>query len=146
MAQREKALAPESFELAEEELEPAAGRVLVVDDSEIIQSNATTIVSAVGGLHLVGTAASGEEAIRLLPELKPDLVLLDIHMPGLGGIETARIIHRDEPRTVVVIVSGEPAGASEAARAAGAVALLDKRDLLPGTLDALWLEHAPDAR
>jgi CheY-like chemotaxis protein len=67
-------------------------------------------------------------------------------MPGLDGIETARIIHRDEPRTVVVIVSGEPSGASEAARAAGAVALLDKRDLLPGTLDALWLEHAPDAR
>lgn len=146
MAQREKALAPESFELVEEEFEPAAVRVLVVDDSEIFLRTATTIVSAVGGLQLVGTAASGEEAIRLLPELKPDLVLLDIHMPGLDGIETARIIHRDEPRAVVVIVSGEPAGASEAARAAGAVALLDKRDLLPGTLDALWLEHAPDAR
>jgi two-component system chemotaxis response regulator CheB len=137
MAERESAL-------AEPDVAPQ-GRVLVVDDSEIFVRTAAAIVSAAGGLHLVGTAASGEEAIRLLPELKPDLVLLDIHMPGLDGIETARIIHRDEPRTVVVIVSCEPAGASEAAWAAGAIALLDKRDLVPSTLDALWLEHAPDA-
>lgn len=139
MAERETAL---ELSAAEDE---APGRVLVVDDSEIFLRTAASIVSAVDELRVVGTAASGEEAIRLLPELRPDLVLLDIHMPGLDGIETARLIHRDEPRTVVVIVSCEPAGATEAARAAGAVALLDKRDLVPSTLHALWREHAPHA-
>lgn len=134
MADRQRALAPSFF-----------ARVLVVDDSEIFLRAAASIVSAVDGLHLVGTATSGEEAIRLLPQLKPDLVLLDIHMSGLDGNETARIIRRNEPRTVVVLVSCEPTGASEAARAAGAVALLDKRNLVPSTLQALWLEHAPDA-
>ena len=73
------------------------GRVLVVDDSEIFQRVGASLVSEAQGLHLVGVAASGEEAIRLLPELKPDLVLLDIHMPGIGGLEAARVIQTREP-------------------------------------------------
>jgi two-component system invasion response regulator UvrY len=72
--------------------------VLVVDDSEIFQRVGASLVSDAQGLHLVGVAASGEEAIRLLPELKPDLVLLDIHMPGIGGLEAARVIRRESPR------------------------------------------------
>ena len=138
MADRERALAPEFDEVAR-------GRVLVVDDSEIFLRTAASIVSTVDGLRVVGTAESGEEAIRLLPELKPDLVLLDIHMPGLDGIETAAVIHRDAPQTVVILVSCEPGGASEAARAAGAAALLDKRDLVPSRLHSLWREHGPDS-
>jgi CheY-like chemotaxis protein len=143
MADRQRSLATEPFALAGQE-ESAPGRVLVVDDSEIFLRTAASIVSAAGELRLVGTARSGEEAIRLLPQLRPDLVLLDVHMPGLGGIETARIIRGQEPRRVVILASVEPASASDAARGAGAVALLDKRDLLPGTLDALWLEYKPD--
>ena len=84
------------------------GRVLVVDDGEIFQQVGASLVSEAQGLHLVGVAASGEEAIRLLPELKPDLVLLDVHMPGLGGLETARVIRRESPQTVVVLVSVDP--------------------------------------
>lgn len=65
------------------------GRVLVVDDSETLQQVAASVVSETQRLRLIGAAASGEEAIRLVPELKPDLVLLDVHMPGLSGLETA---------------------------------------------------------
>ena len=96
------------------------------------------------GLRLVGAVGSGEEAIRLLPELRPDLVLVDLNMPGMDGIETTRIIRQNEPRTIVIMVSADLDGLSDVARAAGAAAALDKRDVLPATLDALWLEHMPD--
>jgi len=119
------------------------GRVLVVDDSEAFLRTAAAVVSEAKELRLVGEAASGHEAIRLLSELRPDLVLLDRHMHGLDGVETAGIIAREEPMTVVVLVSAEPAGLEAAARSAGAAAFLDKRDLGPRTLDGLWLKHRP---
>jgi CheY-like chemotaxis protein len=116
-------------------------RVLAVDDSEIFLQVADSVVSGTAGLRLVGTAASGEEALELLPHLQPDLVLLDVHMPGIGGMETASIIGRDSPQTVVVLVSAEPDGLAAAAESVGAVAILSKVDLSPDMLDQLWLKH-----
>jgi CheY-like chemotaxis protein len=116
-------------------------RVLAVDDSEIFLQVADSVVSGTAGLRLVGTAASGEEALELLPHLQPDLVLLDVHMPGIGGMETASIIGRDSPQTVVVLVSAEPDGLAAAAESVGAVAILSKVDLSPDMLDRLWLKH-----
>lgn len=117
--------------------------MLAVDDSETFLRVADSVVSATTGLRLIGTAVSGEEAIELLPELTPDLVLLDIHMPGLDGFETARIIARESPQTVVVLVSADPEGLEADAASSGAVALVDKVGLLPATLDDLWLKHRP---
>ena len=122
------------------------GRVLVVDDSDVFLRAAASVISATSGLRLVGAVESGEEAIQVLPRLRPDLVLLDLQMPGMDGIQTTRIIRRDEPRTVVIMISADLAGRSGAARAAGATTTLDKRDVVPHTLDALWLEHMPDVR
>jgi len=116
-------------------------RVLAVDDSEIFLRVADSVVSATTALRLVGTATSGEEALRLLPDLQPDLVMLDIHMPGIDGFETARQIRGESPQTVVVLVSAEPSGLEAAADSAGAVALVDKVDLGPELIDELWLEH-----
>jgi CheY-like chemotaxis protein len=116
-------------------------RVLAVDDSKIFLRVAHSVVSATTGLRLVGTAASGEEAIRLLPDLQPDLVLLDVHMPGIDGLETARRIREMRPQTVIVHVSADPEGLEAAAESAGAAAILDKVDLGPAALDELWLEH-----
>jgi CheY-like chemotaxis protein len=119
-------------------------RVLVVDDSDVFLRAAASVISATSTLRLVGAVGSGKEAIRLLPRLRPDLVLLDFQMPGMDGIQTTRIIRRKEPRTVVIVISADLAGRSDAARAAGAATTLDKRDFVPRTLDALWLEHMPD--
>lgn len=120
-------------------------RVLAVDDSKIFLRVADSVVSATTGLRLVGTAASGEEALRLLPDLQPDLVLLDVHMPGIDGLETARIIRELRPQTVIVHVSADPEGLEAAAESAGAAAILDKVDMAPAALDELWLEHgSPD--
>jgi CheY-like chemotaxis protein len=116
-------------------------RVLAVDDSKTFLSVAHSVVSATTGLRLVGTATSGEEAIRLLPDLQPDLVLLDVHMPGIDGLETARRIREMRPQTVIVHVSADPEGLEAAAESAGAAAILDKVDLGPAALDDLWLEH-----
>jgi two-component system chemotaxis response regulator CheB len=122
------------------------GRVLVVDDSEVFLRVAAFVISVTSTLRLVGAVGSGQEAIRLVPQLRPDLVLLDFHMPGMDGVQTTRIIRRDEPRTVVIVISTEPDGLSDVARAAGAATTLDKRDFVPSTLDALWLKHMPDDR
>jgi CheY-like chemotaxis protein len=117
--------------------------VLVVDDSEIFQRVGASLVSEAQGLDLVGVAASGEEAIRLLPELQPDLVLLDVHMPGIGGLETARVIQRESPETVVVLVSADPASVAIDPRSIGVADLLSKVGLSPGKLEELCLEHVP---
>jgi CheY-like chemotaxis protein len=116
-------------------------RVLVVDDSEVFQQVGASLVSEAQALRLVGVAASGEEALELLPELKPDLVLLDVQMPGLGGLETARIIGRESPETVVILVSADPGSIAADAPSTGAAAFLSKSDLSPRTLDELWRKH-----
>ena len=119
-------------------------RVLVVDDSDVFLGVAASVILATSTLRLVGAVGSGLEAIRLLPQLRPDLVLLDFRMPGMNGVQATRIIRRDEPRTVVIVISTASEGLSEVARAAGAAATLHKRDFGPSTLEALWLKHMPD--
>jgi CheY-like chemotaxis protein len=121
-------------------------RVLVADDSDVFLRVAASVISATSTLRLVGAVGSGREAIRLIPQLRPDLVVLDFRMPGMDGVQTTRIIRRDEPRTVVIVISAEPEGLSNAARAAGAAATLHKRDFVPSTLDALWLKHMSERR
>ena len=120
------------------------GRVLAVDDSDVFLRVAASVISVTSMLRLIGAVRSGEEAIRVLPQLQPDLVLVDLNMPGMNGIQTTRIIRRDEPQTVVIVTSADLDGQSHLARAAGAAATLDKRDVLPHTLDALWQAHKPD--
>jgi CheY-like chemotaxis protein len=73
------------------------GRVLVVDDSDVFLRVAASVISATSTLRLVGAVGSGREAILLLPKLRPDLVLLDFQMPEMDGIQTTRIIRRNEP-------------------------------------------------
>jgi CheY-like chemotaxis protein len=120
--------------------------VLVADDSDVFLGVAASVISATSMLRLIGAVGSGEEAIRVFPLLRPDLVLVDFHLPGMDGIQTTRIIRRDEPRAVVIVISTELDGLSDLARAAGAVATLDKRDVAPRTLDGIWQAHKPDGR
>jgi two-component system invasion response regulator UvrY len=117
----------------------------VVDDSETFQQVGASVVSEAEGLRLVGVAASGEEAIRLLPELMPDLVLLDVHMPGLGGLGTAAVIRRASPSTVIVLVSADPESVTVDLASIGAAAFLSKVELSPRRLEELWLTCVPSA-
>src|SRR3954466_12606679 len=80
-------------------------RVLVVDDSAEARAAIGNVVTHTPGFELVGSVASGEETLELLPSLDPELVLLDVRMPGLNGPETSRSIRASGAGSVVVLVS-----------------------------------------
>lgn len=117
-------------------------RVMAVDDQPIFRRAARRLVQSTDGFELVGEAASGEEALALAAELHPDLVLLDVRMPGLDGIETARRLPGVAPGVVVVLISPERLADLPASIAtAGAAAHVRKQELSPVRLRGLWHLH-----
>ncbi len=115
---------------------------MTVDDQPYFRAAARDVVDAAGGFAVAGEAASGEEALRIVGELRPHLALVDVRMPGMDGIETARRIKAAHPDVIVVLISIEDATNLPAAAAnAGAAALLRKQDFGPATLRALWTQH-----
>ncbi len=80
-------------------------RVLVVDDHDLVRTGITRMLSDIDGLYVVGQADSGEEAIRRARELKPDVVLMDLKMPGIGGLEATRKLLRSNPDLKVIAVT-----------------------------------------
>jgi DNA-binding NarL/FixJ family response regulator len=116
--------------------------VLAVDDHEAFRVAARALVAATPGFELVGEAVSGEDAVAASLRLAPDLVLLDVNMPDIDGLQTSRRIASCERPPVVVLVSSEEDAASEQEVAGcGAAAFVDKRKLSPRTLRALWARH-----
>ncbi|MCQ3937164.1 MAG: DNA-binding response regulator [Chloroflexi bacterium] len=79
--------------------------ILVVDDHEVVRNGIRSYLEKISDFHVVGEAASGEEALSLVGEMIPDIVLLDLMMPGMDGIETTRRIRQISPRTKVVVLT-----------------------------------------
>jgi NarL family two-component system response regulator LiaR len=79
--------------------------VLIVDDHSVVRQGIRAFLEAQSDLNIVGEAASGEEAIHLAQELIPDVVLMDLVMPGMNGVEATREIKRLSPRTQVVVLT-----------------------------------------
>jgi len=82
-------------------------RVVVADDSPVFMEAALDVVTVTPGFELAGTASSGEEAIELVRTVGPDLVLMDVRMPGLGGIEASLRIRSAYPDVVVVMLTAD---------------------------------------
>lgn len=113
--------------------------VLVADDHEQFRGAVGEVVASIPGFVLVGEAASGEEAVAAVGFLSPRLVLMDVRMPGLGGIQATREITSRCPDVVVMLMSIDAAEAlPDAARTCGAATFLRKQDLRPGTLREMW--------
>jgi DNA-binding NarL/FixJ family response regulator len=120
----------------------AAVGVLTVDDQAVFRTAALAVIDATPGFEAIGEAASGEEAMRLAAALRPDLVLMDVFMPGQDGIETARRLTAAYPDAVVVLISLEDAfDLSLEARRAGAATFVRKQDFCPRLLARLWDAH-----
>jgi len=102
------------------------GGILLVDDSRAYRSVLRDLVEDLG-YAVVGEASSGEEALRVCDRQEPDLVLMDVDMPGMGGIESTRHIKRGHPDVQVIGLSlhGDEA-TGRAMREAGAMTHLDK--------------------
>lgn len=118
--------------------------VLTVDDQASFRSAARAVVAATPGFRALGEAASAAEALAAAEAVPPELVLMDVRMPGTDGIDTTRRLLARWPQTVVVLVS---AGALDrlppACGTCGAVAVLAKQDLRPRALIELWRRHGP---
>ncbi len=80
-------------------------KVLVVDDHDLVRTGITRMLSDIDGLEVVGQAESGEESLKKARELKPDVVLMDVKMPGIGGLEATRKMLRSHPEIKVVAVT-----------------------------------------
>jgi two-component system, NarL family, invasion response regulator UvrY len=120
---------------------PAVG-VLLVDDHTGFLDAACMVIQATPGFVTVGVARSGEQGVALAADLHPDLVLMDVRMPGLGGVEAARCIVTAGSASAVVLISSDPTAIPTTASECGAVAVMSKAQLRPKTLKALWKDCA----
>lgn len=113
--------------------------VLVVDDQAPFRLAARAVISRAVGFELVGEAGTGEEAVELAEALNPDLVLMDINMPGINGIEaTSRIVSREPDAVVFLCSTYERSDLPDEAGESGARAYINKEELGPVVLRRLW--------
>jgi DNA-binding NarL/FixJ family response regulator len=122
-----------------ESVPPETVRVLIVDDQLPFREASRMVVEMTDGFEVLGEAATGEQAIALVEELRPDLVLMDVQMPGIDGIETTRritsVLH---PPVVIVMSTHESGDYVDIALAAGAVGFIPKSQFGLDTLDEMW--------
>jgi len=121
--------------------------VLLVDDHPLVRAGLTTLIATTEDLKVVGEAGGGEQAVAMAGALEPDVVLMDLSMPGMDGVEATRRILEAQPQIhVVVLTSFADQQRVNEALAAGAVGYLlkdsDGRDVL-GAIRSAALGHAP---
>jgi len=117
----------------------SAVKVLIVDDQEAFRSAARLVVELTDGFDMAGEAATGEDGVRLADSLRPDLILMDINMPGIDGLEATRRITQAHPGMKVVVFSTYEANEYESrALDAGAIAFVPKADFEPSLLTTTW--------
>jgi DNA-binding NarL/FixJ family response regulator len=80
-------------------------RILIADDQTITRSGLRTLLAAAGDIEVVGEARDGDEAIELAAVLQPDVILMDLRMPGVNGIEATRRIHRTSPHISILVLT-----------------------------------------
>jgi CheY-like chemotaxis protein len=92
-------------------------------------------------LRICGFARNGQEAVEMQRELRPSVCFLDVHMPGMNGIEAARRIKEQHPEIVVILVSVERDALPSPARSGGAEAVVHKAEFGPALLRRVWARH-----
>ncbi len=118
--------------------------VLIVDDQDTFRATARMVVDFTDGFEVIGEALNGEEAVRQFAALGPDLVLMDIMMPGMDGIEATRRIRSTAPDARVIVLSTYDADEyQQQALDAGAIAFISKSNFGPAGLIGAWESSSP---
>ena len=115
-------------------------RVLIVDDQEPFRLAARMVVEATDGFDVVGEAETGEASVDMARDLSPDLVLMDVNLPGINGLDATRQILSDGSGSVVVLLLSTYEEEEYAPRAAecGAAAYIPKAVFGPDRLESAW--------
>ena len=112
--------------------------VMLVDDHAVVRMGFRLLLEGSSDIKVVGEAESGEEACRKYPELKPDVVVMDISMPGIGGIEAIdRILAREPAARILVLSAHEDAMHARRVLKAGAAGYLTKRSAAEALMQAI---------
>ncbi|NLL48009.1 MAG: response regulator transcription factor [Firmicutes bacterium] len=80
-------------------------RVLIVDDHPLLRQGLSRLLELEGGIQVIGQASNGVEALRMTSQLNPDVLLLDINMPGMNGIEVAKTVREENPETEILVLT-----------------------------------------
>lgn len=116
-----------------------AVRVLIVDDHESFRRAAQAVVHGMDGFEVAGEVADGEASVEAAGTLRPDIVLMDVNLPGISGIEATRQIRSVLPRVVVLLLSARDTNEFDrAAEECGAAGYLAKARLSPEQLSEFW--------
>jgi DNA-binding NarL/FixJ family response regulator len=121
----------------------ASIRIVVVDDHEVARRGIRSVLASNPNLEVVAEIADGEEAVEKVPELRPDIILMDIGLPGMSGIEAGKTIRAKVPESRIIIVSQHDSVllAKDALRA-GARGYVVKSDAGRDLLPAIEAVHA----
>jgi two-component system, NarL family, invasion response regulator UvrY len=116
--------------------------VLIVDDQLPFRAVARTVIGLTAGFEVSGEAESGEEAVAVAAAADPDLILMDINLPGINGIEATRRIRAAQPDVAVILLSTySEADLPDDARDCGAIAYVHKEDFGPALVRELWQQY-----
>jgi two-component system invasion response regulator UvrY len=115
--------------------------VLIVDDHAPFRRAARAVVTATPGFAVVGEAESGEEAVALADTLSPALVLMDINLPGINGIEATRRITAAHPGAVVMLLSTYQAADLGDTGSSGAAEYVHKEEFGPAVVRDVWARY-----
>lgn len=117
-------------------------RILVVDDNRLLREGLVSMLEEQEGISVVGSAPSGDEALERIKDLRPNVVLMDIGMPGKDGIEVTQVLHREAPEIKVIILGMiDSTGEIMACIEAGAVGYAFKETSFEHLTETIRLAH-----
>jgi DNA-binding NarL/FixJ family response regulator len=120
-------------------------RILIADDSAMIRRGVIGLLSSEASWEICGEASDGSEALVMARALLPDVILLDVSMPGLNGLEVARRLRKEVPQAKIVVMSQhDPAHLLPGVIAAGGDACIDKSRLAADLVDSIRNLHPRD--